>query len=65
MCSQFVFVFLHAGVLKAGAAGALGIGMGTARNPGTGPGAGWVEFPEDGEQLDHDLDRWGVRDFNQ
>ena len=34
--------------------------MGTAWNPGTGASAGWVEFPEDGEQLDHDLDRWGA-----
>ena len=28
-------------------------------------GAGRFEFPEDGEQLDHDLDRWGVRDFKK
>ena len=39
--------------------------MGTAWNPGTRASAGWVEFPEDGEQLDHDLDRWGVRNLRR
>ncbi len=40
---------LHMGSLMSGSRVGPRVGMGTARNPETGSGAGWIEFPEDGE----------------